>query len=341
MSTGFAGREFRPAAPGGIEIGNQEQTMRNLLTILVAMIAFGPALAALAAEPATGDDVHTTLVVQGQIGKLASPDPAARQLAMQALGALHTRAAAAVDPLIGFLGKPEQAMAGDALVEIGAPAVEPLVAKLKDANADLRLWAADLLGRLKDPRAKEGLLALLTDPDMRVRHTAAQALGQFTDKGIVEMLATMLKAPGLWERWTAMDALVQSGKKDSLETIVAAAKDESPSVRILAALTFKQASEGGTVETLIALAKDENPAVRLSAVLALGQVRDAKAVSSLIEALADKETDVSREAARSLRLLTGQTFADAAAARQWWDAQKGQLPAPAKAATPAATKTGQ
>lgn len=48
-----------------------------------------------------------------------------------------------------------QKKASDALFQIGAPAVEPLIAALKDANPDVRGNAAYALGLIKDPRAVE------------------------------------------------------------------------------------------------------------------------------------------------------------------------------------------
>jgi HEAT repeat protein len=48
--------------------------------------------------------------------------------------------------------------AAKAFVEIGAPAVEPLVAALKDEH---NMWAAEVLGMIGDARAVEPLIAAL------------------------------------------------------------------------------------------------------------------------------------------------------------------------------------
>ena len=64
----------------------------------------------------------------------------------------------------------------DTLISIGAPAVEPLMATLKDGNATERALAAVGLGKLGDPRAVEPLKAALDDEDERVRRWAVEGL---------------------------------------------------------------------------------------------------------------------------------------------------------------------
>jgi HEAT repeat protein len=60
----------------------------------------------------------------------------------------------------------------EALVKIGAPAMEPLIAALKDKDSkdsDVCQAAAEALGEIKDPRAVEPLIAALKDEDSDVR----------------------------------------------------------------------------------------------------------------------------------------------------------------------------
>ncbi|MDP6380206.1 MAG: M56 family metallopeptidase, partial [Phycisphaerae bacterium] len=55
-------------------------------------------------------------------------------------------------------------------------AVEPLIAALKDGDANVRLRAADALGKIQDARAIEPLTAALEDEDPSVRAVVAHAL---------------------------------------------------------------------------------------------------------------------------------------------------------------------
>jgi HEAT repeat protein len=64
----------------------------------------------------------------------------------------------------------------DALVDVGPPAVEPLIGVLKDENALVRSFAAEGLGELGDKRAVQPLVAVLKDEDEEVRRSATEAL---------------------------------------------------------------------------------------------------------------------------------------------------------------------
>ncbi len=78
-----------------------------------------------------------------------------------------------------------------ALLEIGAPAVEPLIVELK--NKERRDQAAFVLGRIGDPRAVKPLIAVSKEKDEHIRRNAATALGQIGDPAAVEALITVLE----------------------------------------------------------------------------------------------------------------------------------------------------
>jgi HEAT repeat protein len=83
----------------------------------------------------------------------------------------------AVKPLISVLGDnggDGRAYAAEALVEIGGPTVEPLIATLGDKARVCRAAAIEVLGRIGDPRAIEPLVAVLDD--QKIRTTAVRAL---------------------------------------------------------------------------------------------------------------------------------------------------------------------
>lgn len=66
--------------------------------------------------------------------------------------------------------------AADALLEIGEPATEPLIAALKDQNSDVRRKAAWVLGKLKAQKAEAALAEVLNDSQWMVRTEANVAL---------------------------------------------------------------------------------------------------------------------------------------------------------------------
>jgi HEAT repeat protein len=111
------------------------------------------------------------------IAALASSDRQVRRAAARILGEIGDPAAVA--PLIRALRDPYTTMrtvAGTALVKIGLPAVEPLIAVLEDADLRVREGAAVSLGKIGDARAVDPLIAMLEDADVRVRSTATDAL---------------------------------------------------------------------------------------------------------------------------------------------------------------------
>ena len=99
---------------------------------------------------------------------------------------------------------------GLSLKQIREPAVEPLIAALKDDNPDVRAMAAKTLGDIKNPRAVEPLISVLKDEDRDVRKNAVKALRWIKDPRAVEPLIAALKD----EDWS-----VQSGAANALRAI--------------------------------------------------------------------------------------------------------------------------
>jgi hypothetical protein len=72
--------------------------------------------------------------------------------------------------------RPGQKILMDSLVAAAPSVIEPLLAALRDENAGVRRGAAEVLGKIGDPRAVPPLGELANDPDSAVRKAAAQAL---------------------------------------------------------------------------------------------------------------------------------------------------------------------
>jgi HEAT repeat protein len=115
--------------------------------------------------------------------------------------------ASAISLLIMKIWEPDETVrtaAADALVKIGAPAVEQLIKALNVAEPEmtelgvfdpdyiLRATAARTLGRIGDKRAVEPLVARLTEPRVGVRIAAINALAKLGDARAVEPLCSVL-----------------------------------------------------------------------------------------------------------------------------------------------------
>ena len=96
-------------------------------------------------------------------------------------------------------------------VEIGVPAVEPLVTVLGVGGASGRQAAASALGMIGDPRAIDPLVAALRDYYAHVRETSATALGRIGDPRAIDPLVTALRDAYPEVRQAAAGALGEIG----------------------------------------------------------------------------------------------------------------------------------
>lgn len=92
------------------------------------------------------------------------------------------------------------------LIEIGEPAVEPLIKSLKNTDVVVRRGAAETLGEMAIERAVEPLIDALKDEHATVRYRAAKSLGQIRDKRAVGPLNEALQDSDSsvrnWAEWS-------------------------------------------------------------------------------------------------------------------------------------------
>ncbi len=248
--------------------------------------------------------------VEPLIAALKDRDCRVRYEAMKALGEIKDPRA--VGPLIAAMKEVEgarmQEVAANALVKIGAPTVDPMVAELRDHKSKVGIWAVIVLGEIKDSRAvvplvaalKEGdrdnsfitgalvtigvsvvepSLALLQDSNPDVRSAAAWMLGEIKDDHVIKPLIAALEDRSSTVRKTAADALQKRGYEPSTQsqriTFLMAEQDWGMLVKI----------GRPAVESLMAALKDDTSQVRMNAAKALGDIKDERAIGPLVNAL--------------------------------------------------------
>ena len=81
----------------------------------------------------------------------------------------------------------------ETLVQLGARSVDPLMAALNDSRGNVRAYAAEGLGRIRDARAIQPLINALADKNWFVREKSALALGELKDKRAVDPLIVTLE----------------------------------------------------------------------------------------------------------------------------------------------------
>lgn len=124
----------------------------------------------------------------------------------------------------------------ETLAEIGEPAVEPLIAALKDGGFSAQMTIVEALGEIGNTRAVDALIATLKDNDSEVRWLAALKLGNIGDTRAVEPLIAALKEEEHWNpRKAAAIALGNIGDTRAVEALTAALKDDNDSVVVTAA----------------------------------------------------------------------------------------------------------
>lgn len=222
----------------------------------------------------------------------------------------------AVEPLIAALineagVRVEGSRIADALIKIGTPAVEPLIATLYDTDShrnehvirdntdwDKRERIVYVLAKIGAP-AINPLIAAMIDGKL---YGAAEMFGKFGDANTSEFLIPLLKDENLHVRRIAAKTLWQMGWKPS--------HDEDGAQYYLLNYCWYHDDWSDliaigipAVEPLIVALKDQDPYLRSGAAEALGKIGDARAVCPLITALNDEDLFVRRHAAYALGLI--------------------------------------
>ena len=195
--------------------------------------------------------------VDALIGALSDGARTVRSAAAWVLGEIGD--VRAVEPLIASLAdgvEDVRVAARRALVRIGAPAVEPLIAALRGSR-DWEVYMCDMSAQtLVDmgATAVEPLIAALGDEDMLVRWTAAEALGKIGDRRAVAPLVSALDDRGV--RQAASEALGLLGWKPDM-----------PETRTVYPMTMggsARAAEAGALAAQPLVAVFEDPALEAS-----------------------------------------------------------------------------
>ncbi len=173
----------------------------------------------------------------------------------------------------------------DALDEIGQDAVEQFLAEVTGANRseanwvtaerfaralgaerpELRMAAANALGRLGEPSTLPAILKTLTDPDPRVRLRACHACGSFADPRAVPALIKRLEDDSRVRR-AAANALGGIATDRALAPLIDLLDDGDESIRRIAASALGKANNPQPVEPLARALGDESAIVRNAAV---------------------------------------------------------------------------
>ncbi len=161
----------------------------------------------------------------------------------------------------------------EAIASFGSMATPALLEILLDAShATARVWAARILGQIRDPRAVDDLVARLNDRDDRLRMAAAEALGVIGDpRALQSIVRATLRDPAPQVRAHAAGAVARIEGERAVDVMVAALADPDYATRIRALEAFETMRVEDT-SPLEAALRDPNAEVRRRAALALERV---------------------------------------------------------------------
>ena len=197
------------------------------------------------------------------------------------------------------------AAAIDSLDELGGNAIDQLIGSMAgtdlDADAadwvkakafmqaldadvpELRMAAANGLGRLGQADSVPKLTERFEDSDPRVRARAARSAGKIGDSRATSALETLLTDPKGAVRREAAEALGNIGNRQALQTLLPMYEDDNEQVRRIAVGAFGNFENDNPIDHLVEALSDDSPVVRRTAVY------------SLIELLSNVPSDRSHE----------------------------------------------
>jgi HEAT repeat protein len=199
------------------------------------------------------------------------------------------------------------------LVEIGSPAVDPLIQSLgreserDDTTRGARL-AAGILGKIGDARAVAPLVEARGHSTWKVRASVAEALGRIGDAAAVPGLVDLIEDENEIVRKSAAAGLgrVAQANEDeaalderAVEALAAALGDASYSVRGSAARALATTGER-SVEKLVEIARNAGEPARILAIRALGEIGDRDAARPLRDLLDSESWVAAAHAAEAL-----------------------------------------
>jgi HEAT repeat protein len=239
--------------------------------------------------------------VQELIGVLRRSDnPEIRARAAELLGGFadHDDYDDVVNALVGVASGdgPDEltAAAVDALDELGEDAIEQLIADMAGVDFDgdgadwvkakaytqalesevpeLRMAAANGLGRIEHTDAVPALVERFQDGDLRVRARAARACGLIADARATDALTNLLTDSAVPVRREAAEALGNVGSRQALQALLPLYEDDNERVRRIAVGAFGNFDNERPVEYLVASLTDPSGTVRRTAVFSLVQL---------------------------------------------------------------------
>jgi HEAT repeat protein len=142
-------------------------------------------------------------------------------------------------------------------------------AALSADRPELRMAAANALGRMGETSAVPHLVKALSDEDAGVRERVAAACGRLGHPGAIPGLVARLSDGSVEVRRAAADALATIGTEQALSPLIALVDDGSETIRRIAVSALGNAGNARPVPHLVGALSDDSRFVRRAAVFSL------------------------------------------------------------------------
>lgn len=206
------------------------------------------------------------------IGKITGPNAAYNK------NETHKPSELSVEDLIDSLKDEDlnvQKNCARALVDIGEPAVKPLIQALESKKWRVRWYVAEILGEIGDKAAVHPLIKLLQDENNGVRSNSLIALVLIGEASVNPLIKAL--EDGNWQvKWYAAEALGELGDKTAVSVLIKSLKDENSLVKKTAATSLGNIGDENAVEPLKYLLNDADIEVSEAALSALNKISSNK-----------------------------------------------------------------
>lgn len=215
------------------------------------------------------------LKYEALIKEIANEDFEKRRLAISSIASIYDELL--YQKIGSFLGI-KDAITRNSAIEIftlwGNHATHIVIEKTKSDNYNERIFACNILGDIKDPKATDCLLALLTDEESNVRFAAAEAIGKIGNKEatmpILQYLYSRKDDP--WEQFPLILTLGQLEDERSLLPLLSLAENEILKQPVLQAIS--NIADERAIPYSIDILKDFDDYVQNLAVLTIKNIKD-------------------------------------------------------------------
>lgn len=191
----------------------------------------------------------------------------------------------------------------EVFIRLGNRSLKTVLSLLKDPDEEIRVFAATILGNIKNPEAVPYLIEALNDTDSNVCVSSAEALGRIKDKRAVGPLIEALKGD-LWLKISSASSLKEIGDRSAIEPLIdLLSSSETRSIALEAIATILRRScyfepipslrdallDKDIYGLLIDALKGNDLVQKKTSLILLGWLKDKRALPEMINLLSEYE----------------------------------------------------